>query len=74
MNEWVKSGRCDTSACAEARLNDQDFEVQLRSNLRPAAVLDISADGWDVFREDILAGTFDSVLSARTQKDLEETR
>jgi uncharacterized protein DUF397 len=55
---WRRAAGCAESACVEV-MHDGDGRVLLRSSLRPATVLNFTADEWSVFLSAVTRGDFD---------------
>ena len=54
---WRKSGQCESNACVEVAIGDQDIRV--RNSCDPARTLTFSAAEWAVFIAGVKAGEFD---------------
>lgn len=55
--EWLKSGKCGSSACVEVAFS-QSF-VHVRTSDNPSRVLDFTYEEWRAFTEGAKLGEFD---------------
>jgi hypothetical protein len=56
---WRRSRTCGDTACAEVMFKRDGGEVLIRSSLRPAEVLTLTADEWSTFVKAAARGDFD---------------
>lgn len=54
---WLRSTRCEATACVEARREGND--VQLRNSTEPGLVLAFDTVAWGEFRAGVMHGEFD---------------